>query len=72
MGGHPAHSLPSLGISNSTGLNVGTGGLLPNLMGSEVGKWMLESNLMEYYSEPMNKDLRQALEDIEKPAVSAR
>src|ERR1700704_1365151 len=24
---------------------------LPNLMGSEVGKWMLENNLMEYYSE---------------------
>ncbi len=46
--------------------------MLPNLIGSEVGKWMLESKLMEYYSEPMNKDLHQALEDIEKPAVSAR
>jgi hypothetical protein len=46
--------------------------MLPNLIGSEVGKWMLENKLMEYYSEPMNKDLRQALEDIEKPAVSAR
>jgi pimeloyl-ACP methyl ester carboxylesterase len=33
---------------------------LPNLMGSEVGKWMLDRNLMEYYSEPMNKDLREA------------
>jgi len=44
---------------------------LPNLIGSEVGKWMLESNLMEYYSEPMLKDLHQALADIEKPAVSA-
>ena len=31
---------------------------LPNLMGSEVGRWMLENNLMEYYSEQMNKDLR--------------
>ena len=34
--------------------------MLPNLMGSEIGKWMLENNLMEYYSEQMNKDLRQA------------
>jgi hypothetical protein len=33
---------------------------------------MLENNLMEYYSEEMNKDLHQALEDIEKPAVSTR
>ena len=33
---------------------------LPNLMGSEVGKWMLANNLMEYYSEAMNKDLREA------------
>jgi pimeloyl-ACP methyl ester carboxylesterase len=46
--------------------------MLPNLIGSEVGKWMLENKLMDYYSEPMNKDLHQALEDIEKPAVSAR
>jgi hypothetical protein len=29
-------------------------------MGSEVGRWMLENNLMEYYSEQMNKDLREA------------
>jgi pimeloyl-ACP methyl ester carboxylesterase len=36
--------------------------MLPNLMGSEVGKWMLDSNLMEYYSEQMIKDLRQAAE----------
>jgi hypothetical protein len=33
---------------------------LPNLMGSEVGRWMLENNLMEYYSEPMIKDLQEA------------
>jgi len=33
---------------------------LPNLIGSEVGKWMLENNLMEYYSEPMQKDLHEA------------
>src|SRR5205823_12080300 len=46
--------------------------MLPNLMGSEVGKWMLENNLMEYYSEPMNKDLHEALASLqhssEKPA----
>jgi hypothetical protein len=36
--------------------------MLPNLMGSDVGKWMLDSNLMEYYSEQMIKDLRQAAE----------
>jgi len=34
--------------------------MLPNLIGSEIGTWMLENNLMEYYSEQMNKDLRQA------------
>ena len=34
--------------------------MLPNLVGSDVGKWMLDSNLMEYYSEQMNKDLREA------------
>jgi hypothetical protein len=34
---------------------------LPNLMGSDVGKWMLGNNLTEYYSEQMNKDLRQAV-----------
>jgi hypothetical protein len=33
---------------------------LPNLMGSEIGRWMLENNLTEYYSEQMNKDLREA------------
>jgi pimeloyl-ACP methyl ester carboxylesterase len=33
---------------------------LPNLMGSEIGRWMLENNLMEYYSEQMIKDLREA------------
>jgi pimeloyl-ACP methyl ester carboxylesterase len=37
--------------------NVAT---LPNLVGSDIGKWMLENNLMEYYSEQMIKDLRQA------------
>jgi hypothetical protein len=34
--------------------------MLPNLIGSEIGSWMLENNLMEYYSEQMNKDLHQA------------
>ena len=34
--------------------------MLPNLMGSEIGKWMLENNLTEYYSEQMNKELREA------------
>jgi hypothetical protein len=34
--------------------------MLPNLIGSEIGTWMLENNLMEYYSEQMNKDLREA------------
>lgn len=33
---------------------------LPNLMNSDLGRWMLENNLMEYYSEPMIKDLREA------------
>src|SRR6266403_3465386 len=33
---------------------------LPNLIGSEIGRWMLENNLMEYYSEQMIKDLREA------------
>jgi hypothetical protein len=33
---------------------------LPNLMTSEIGRWMLENNLMEYYSEQMIKDLREA------------
>src|SRR4051812_31410697 len=39
-------------------------GNLPNLMRSEVGKWMLENNLMEYYSEEMQKDLRQAAASV--------
>jgi hypothetical protein len=34
---------------------------LPNLMRSELGSWMLDNNLMEYYSEPMIKDLREAV-----------
>jgi pimeloyl-ACP methyl ester carboxylesterase len=38
---------------------------LPNLMGSEIGKWMLENNLTEYYSEKMNKDLRAAVNSTE-------
>jgi Alpha/beta hydrolase of unknown function (DUF900) len=38
--------------------------MLPNLIGSEVGKWMLDNNLMEYYSEPMNKDLWQAARSV--------
>src|SRR4051812_1411062 len=33
---------------------------LPNLMRSELGRWMLDNNLMEYYSETMVKDLREA------------
>ncbi len=33
---------------------------LPNLMGSEIGKWMIENNLIEYYSETMIKDLKDA------------
>jgi pimeloyl-ACP methyl ester carboxylesterase len=44
--------------------------MLPNLIRSEVGKWMLECNLMEYYSEPMIKDLHEALEGMKQPAVS--
>jgi hypothetical protein len=35
---------------------------LPNLMRSELGRWMLGNNLMEYYSETMIKDLRDAAE----------
>jgi len=31
-------------------------------MRSELGRWMLDSNLMEYYSETMIKDLRDAAE----------
>lgn len=42
---------------------------LPNLMGSEVGKWMLDNNLMEYYSEQMNKDLHQAAASMPAPQV---
>jgi hypothetical protein len=40
---------------------------LPNLMGSEIGKWMLNNNLMEYYSEQMNKDLREAAASTQNP-----
>ncbi len=41
---------------------------LPNLMRSELGRWMLDNNLMEYYSETMIKDLRDA---AASPAASA-
>jgi hypothetical protein len=41
---------------------------LPNLMQSELGRWMLDNNLMEYYSETMVKDLREA---AAPPAASA-
>jgi hypothetical protein len=33
---------------------------LPNLMRSEVGHWMLDNGLLDYYSETMVKDLRDA------------
>ena len=45
---------------------------LPNLMGSEVGKWMLDNNLMEYYSEQMNKDLHQAAASVSAPPVESQ
>lgn len=35
-------------------------GRLPNLMKTELGRWMLQNNLMEYYSDQMVKDLREA------------
>jgi hypothetical protein len=41
---------------------------LPNLMRSELGRWMLDNNLMEYYSDTMIKDLRTA---AAPPAASA-
>jgi hypothetical protein len=34
--------------------------MLPNLIRSDVGRWMLDNNLMDYYSEPMVKDLHEA------------
>ncbi len=40
---------------------------LPQLMQSELGRWMLDNNLMEYYSATMVKDLREAA----VPAVDA-
>jgi hypothetical protein len=33
---------------------------LPNLVGSDVGHWMLDHNLMDYYSEQMRNDLKDA------------
>jgi len=41
--------------------------MLPNLIGSETGTWMLQNNLMEYYSEEMRKDLQEALATIQQP-----
>src|SRR5262249_54583915 len=38
---------------------------LPNLVGSDIGKWMLENHLMDYYSEQMNKDLHQAAANVQ-------
>src|SRR5215467_8504695 len=38
--------------------------MLPNLISSEIGTWMLENNLMEYYSEQMNKDLHEAAASV--------
>ena len=43
--------------------------MLPNLIGSEIGKWMLENNLTEYYSEQMNKDLREAAASVDRSDV---
>ena len=42
---------------------------LPNLMHSELGRWMLDNNLMEYYSEAMIKDLRDAAESAPASAT---
>src|SRR5262245_50897864 len=39
---------------------------LPNLMGSDVGTWMLENHLMDYYSEQMNKDLHEAAASVQQ------
>jgi hypothetical protein len=45
---------------------------LPNLMRSELGQWMLDNNLMEYYSETMIKDLRDAAgPTLSNPSVQA-
>jgi hypothetical protein len=42
-------------------------------MTSELGRWMLENNLMEYYSEPMIKDLREAAgATVSSPTPPAR
>jgi hypothetical protein len=40
-------------------------------MGSKVGKWMLENNLTEYYSDQMNKDLREGAVKIQKSPVTS-
>jgi len=42
---------------------------LPNLMQSELGRWMLDNNLMEYYSETMIKDLREAAAPVAENAT---
>jgi hypothetical protein len=44
---------------------------LPNLMGSEIGGWMLENNLTDYYSQEMQKDLRAAGASAQRSAVGA-
>ena len=44
---------------------------LPNLMGSEIGRWMLENNLTEYYSKPMIKDLREAATSAQESPLPA-
>jgi pimeloyl-ACP methyl ester carboxylesterase len=43
---------------------------LPNLMQSELGRWMLDNNLMEYYSDTMIKDLRDAAAPATTSAAS--
>ena len=43
--------------------------MLPNLIGSEIGTWMLENNLTDYYSEQMNKDLREAAASVHRSDV---
>jgi hypothetical protein len=43
-----------------------------HLMGSEIGKWMLDNNLMEYYSEQMNKDLHRAAASMPAPQVQSQ
>jgi hypothetical protein len=44
---------------------------LPNLMRSELGRWMLDNNLMEYYSDTMVRDLREAAASSPDPPPQA-